>query len=135
MAINIAINGTVTLDESAGLQTGGIAVGAEDNNDSDVLLSTLQSEAPTFYSRLFTSLGLSTTFATANGVAKSAGNYISLSGTGTINSLGFVDSSGAALPVLGSGTGAACNLVALDGGAITLFSRTDAGCQLPGVCL
>src|SRR4051794_4525632 len=68
------INGTVTLDESAGLQTSGIAVAGEDNNDNDVALSLLQSQAATFYNRLFGSggLGLSTSFATQNGVAKSA---------------------------------------------------------------
>src|SRR4051794_29904275 len=60
------INGTVTLDESAGLQTSGVAVTGEDNNDSDVALSALQSQASTFYNRLFGAGGfaLSTTFAT-----------------------------------------------------------------------
>jgi hypothetical protein len=132
MAITITINGTVTYDESVGLQTGGVAVGSEDNNDNDFLLSTLQSGASTFYNRLFGGggLGLSTTLATSIGIAKSADNYITLSGTGTINTLGFVDSSGGALPVLGSGTGAATNLFALDGGAISLFSDATLGSRV-----
>jgi hypothetical protein len=124
MAISITINGSVTLDESAGLQTSGIAVGDEDNNDSDVTLATLQSAVASFYSRLFGALelNLSTAFSTANGVARSATDYISLSGTGGVVSLGFTDSSGAALPIYGVDlVGAACNLTALDGGAITLF--------------
>src|SRR5687767_13455903 len=33
--LSVAINGSVTLDESPGLQTGGVVVGGEDNNDSD----------------------------------------------------------------------------------------------------
>ncbi|MBU6396545.1 MAG: hypothetical protein KGQ75_18410, partial [Sphingomonadales bacterium] len=72
----ITLNGTVTLDESLGLQTGGVATGFEDNNDSDVALSTLQAGAAPFYSRLFdaTELGLSTSFAIQNGVAQSASN-------------------------------------------------------------
>ena len=124
MAISITINGSVTLDESAGLQTSGVGTATEDNNDSDIALATLQTDVASFYSRLFGALelNLSTAFATANGVARSATNYIALSGTGTINSLGFVDSTGAALPVYGvDPTGAACNLTALDGGTITLF--------------
>ena len=40
------------------------------------------------------------TFATANGVARSATNYIALSGAGTITSLGFTTSAGAALPAI-----------------------------------
>lgn len=125
MAISIAINGSVTLDESAALQDSGIAAPPEDNNDSDVTLATLQSAVGSFYTRLFDAgeLALSSTFATANGVARSATNYIALSGTGTITSLGFTTSAGAALPVYGVDlVGAACNLTAVDGGAITLFA-------------
>src|SRR5262245_43329837 len=48
--LSAAINGSVTLDESAGLQTGGIAVPGEDNNDSDVALNQLPT---TFSNRLF----------------------------------------------------------------------------------
>src|SRR5262249_4193339 len=94
-AATITINGSVTLDESPGLQNTGSPAGAEDNNDSDVALATLQSGAATFYNRLFNSaasggLGLSTTFATTNGVAQSASNFITVTGGGTVTSLGFV---------------------------------------------
>jgi hypothetical protein len=131
MAITITINGSVTLDESDGLQVGGVATSTEDNNDSDVLLATLQSQAASFYNRLFTDLGLDPAFATANGVAKSGDTYISLSGTGSVISLGFTTGSGGALPVYGSADpGAACNLVALDGGAITLFSDPVLGSRV-----
>src|SRR5258705_8409076 len=107
MATTITINGSVTLDESSGLQNSGIAVSGEDNNDSDVLLGTLQSGASGFYNRLFDStgtggLGLNTTFATQNGVAKSADNFITVSG-GTITSLRFGHGNGGALPVYGGG--------------------------------
>jgi len=124
----VAINGSVTLDESAGLQVSGVAVAGEDNNDNDVALSTLQSQAPTFYTRLFTGLGLSTTFATQNGVAKSADNFIAVTGTGTITSLGFTKADGSALPVLGGADpGVASGLSAVTGGAITLFADSVLG--------
>ena len=123
----ITINGTLTLDESAALQTGGVAVGDEDNNDQDVSLSTLQSGAATFYNRLFTGLGLDSSFATANGVAESASDFISVSGSG-ITDLGFVDGSGAALPVYGGvDPGVATSLSALDGGSIVLFADSVLG--------
>src|SRR5262249_21488143 len=86
MATTITINGSVTLDESSGLQNSGIPnpVSGEDNNDSDVSLGTLQSTVAAFSNRLFNSaatggLGLSTTFATNNGVAESASNLITVS--------------------------------------------------------
>ncbi len=125
MAISITINGSVTLDESAGLQNSGVGTTTEDNNDSDISLATLLADASTFYTRLFDAgeLNLSNTFATAEGVARSATNYISLSGTGSVISLGFTTNTGAALPIYGVDlVGAACNLTALDGGAITLFA-------------
>jgi hypothetical protein len=125
MAIEITINGTVTLDESAGLQTGGVAVPPEDNNDSDVSLATLQTDAATFYARLN---ALSLDPDNALGYARSASDYITLSGEDSIVSLGFTTSSGAALPVYGGADpGAACNLTALDGGAITLFADSVLG--------
>src|SRR5262249_18168214 len=103
MATTITINGSVTLDESLGLQNSGIPnpVSGEDNNDSDVSLATLQSAVAAFSNRLFNSvatggLGLSTTFATNNGVAESASNFITVSG-GTVASLGFVDGNGGGL--------------------------------------
>src|SRR5262245_26895470 len=69
--LSVTITGSVTLDESTGLQTSGIAVTGEDNNDNDVLVGTLPS---TFSSRLFGApapgLGLSNAFATSVGVGK-----------------------------------------------------------------
>jgi hypothetical protein len=129
MAITININGTVTYDESAGAQVGGVAVGQEDNNDSDVAIGTLPA---TFSNRLFSGLSLNNTLASSISVAKSADNYITLSGPDAINSLNFTTSAGAALPVYaGVATGgAACNLVALDGGAISLFSDASLGGRL-----
>src|SRR5262245_64404926 len=104
MATTITINGSMTLDESSALQNSGIPnpVSGEDNNDSDVSLGTLQSTVAAFSNRLFNSvatggLGLSTTFATNNGVAESASNFITVSG-GTVASLGFVDGNGGTLP-------------------------------------
>src|SRR6516164_10011615 len=134
MATTITINGSVTLDESSGLQNSGIPnpVSGEDNNDSDVALSTLQSTVAAFSNRLFNSvgtggLGLSSTFATNNGVAESASNFITVSG-GTVASLGFVDGNGGALPVFGSGgTGVATSLSAVNGGAIRLFADATLG--------
>src|SRR5262245_12863648 len=131
MATTITINGSVTLDESLGLQNSGIPQSGEDNNDSDVSIATLQTGSTTFYNRLFNSaaaggLGLSTTFATNNGVAESASNLIQVSG-GTVASLGFVDGNGGALPVYTPGvtdptTGVlVTGFSALDGGAIHLF--------------
>jgi len=134
MATTITINGSVTLDESSGLQNSGIPnpVSGEDNNDSDVSLATLQSGASTFYNRLFNSapggLGLSTTFASSNGVAESASNFIQVSG-GTVVALGFVDGNGGALPVYAGvpSGGVATGLSALNGGAISLFADATLG--------
>jgi hypothetical protein len=89
----ITINGTVTFDESSSLQNTGVSVPGEDNNDQDVLLSVLQSEAPAFYSSLFdaTELNLSTTFANACGVDRECDGFITVSGSGAFTSLGFVN--------------------------------------------
>jgi len=127
----ITINGTLTLDESSGLQTGGVPVGAEDNNDNDVSLATLQSGVSDLYARLFGlvadgGLALDSSFATSNGVAQSASDFISVSG-GTITSLGFVDGNGDPLPVYGSSDpGVATGLSAVDGGAIVLYRDASA---------
>jgi hypothetical protein len=127
----IAINSSVTLDETIGLQTGGIASGGDDNNDSDVLLSQLQSQVASFYNRLFTAggLNLDPAFATANGVARSADGMITVTGSGTVTSLGFFATGGAALSVYAGNPllGAATNLSALDGGAIRLFADAVLG--------
>ena len=125
--LSVAINGSVTLDESGGLQTGGVAVAGEDNNDSDVALSTLPAS---FSSRLFGApaggLGLSSTFAAAVGAAESASNYITVTETGAVVSLGFSKADGTALPVFGGATpGVASGLSALNGGAISLFADSS----------
>ena len=125
----VAINGTVTLDETAGLQTSGVAVTGEDNNDNDVLLSQLPAA---FSSRLFGSptagLGLSNAFPTLIGVGKSADGYISVSANGAVTSLGFTKPDGSALPVLGGAApGVASGLSAVTGGAITLFADSSLG--------
>src|SRR5262245_56410339 len=137
----ITINGSVTLDESLGLQNGtGTPPPGEDNNDSDVALSTLQTGVVAFYNRLFNSvpsggLGLNTTFAFNNGVAESASNLITVSG-GTVASLGFVDGNGGALPVYtpgvtDPGTGVlVTGFSALNGGAIHLFEDATSGSGL-----
>src|SRR5438067_1125962 len=135
MATQITINGTMTLDESLGLQNTGIAVGSEDNNDRDVAFSTLQTGALAFYNRLFSStatggLNLSPTFPSDIGVAESSSNFIAVSG-GTVTALGFVDGNGGALPVYSSGvdplTGVLTPLSALNGGAIHLFADPTLG--------
>src|SRR3982750_2237340 len=51
--LSVVITGAVTLDESAALQNTNIAATGEDNNDNDVGLSILQTQAATFYSNLF----------------------------------------------------------------------------------
>src|SRR5262249_38695997 len=136
MTTTITITGSVTLDESLGLQNGSITPTpppGEDNNDSDVALSTLQSAVAAFSNRLFNSaanggLGLSTTFATNNGVAESASGFITVSG-GTVASLGFVKDDGSALPVYaGVATGGvATTLNAVNGGVISLFADATLG--------
>src|SRR6516164_9131618 len=136
MATTITITGSLTLDESLGLQNIG-SPAAEDANDSDVSLATLQSGASAFSNRLFNSvasggLGLSTTFATGNGVAESASNFITVSG-GTVASLGFVKDDGSALPTYaGVATGGIpltgpTSPRAVNGGTISLFADATLG--------
>ena len=129
--LSVTVTGTVTLDETAGLQTSGIAVTGEDNNDSDVAVGSLPSG---FSSRLFGSptagLGLSNAVPTQVGVGKSADNYITVSAPGsTITSLGFTKTDGTALPVYaGVATGGVSStLSALTGGAINLFADASLG--------
>lgn len=127
----ITINGTLSLDETTGLQTGGVAVGDEDNNDNDVTLATLLSGSLTFYNRLFdpSGLNLPTTFASDISVARSAADFISVSGD--VTSLGFVDGNGDPLPVYGGADpGVATGLTALDGGSIVLFADDTLGDRL-----
>ncbi len=91
MTLNITLNGDVTLDESAGLQVGGVGTPTEDNDDDDVTLATLQSDAPAFYNRLFSGgqLNLSTTFPTLIGVAESQDDLISVSSDTPLTDISF----------------------------------------------
>src|SRR3954469_22937535 len=96
MTVQIKINGSVTLDESLGLQNSGIAVSGEDNNDSDVSLLTLQAGAAVFYGRLFNSAAdggpaPATTFPQAGRIAKSSENLLQISATGTVSNVSFTD--------------------------------------------
>ena len=133
MATTLTVNGSVTLDESAGLQNSGTAAGSEDNNDNDVSLATLQANALAFYNRLFNTvanggLNLATTFPTANGVAQSASNFVTVSSGGSVVDLGFVNGSGGAIPVYAAGvTGTATGLTTLAGDAISLFLDPSLG--------
>ena len=117
MSTIITINGTVTLDESAGLQNTGIPVGDEDNNDNDVSLATLMTDptASVFYDRLFGNgvgeLNLDTTFASTIGVAASAEDFVTISSDGSIN--------GASLDVV---DGTASGLFTLDDTEIFLYN-------------
>ena len=116
MAITLT-GDSVTLDESFGLQTGGVPSGAEDNDDNDVAFATLQS---TFAARLFNDtgsggLGLDDTFSQDNGVA--VANLISLSGQSTIT--GFLDGSDNPLPNFTTGTDPTTG--------VYLFADDDAG--------
>ena len=70
MTAKMTINGSVTLDASLGFQNSGVPGSGEDNDDSDVSLSTLQPQALAFYNRLFNGsgpreLGLGMIFATS----------------------------------------------------------------------
>ena len=125
----LVLNGnSVTLDESVGLQTGGVATTGEDNNDNDVLVTSLPT---TFYNRLFNTaatggLELSTTFPTSVGAATNTVG--TLSGGSTL--LGFVTDSGGALPVY---AGAAtpqtvqASFTTVDGDPIFLCIDTSTG--------
>ena len=129
----VTVTGSVTLDESPGLQTGGVAVTGEDNNDSDVTLATLQSQAASLNTRLFGAggLGFSSTFAGAISVAKSSDTFIQVTGGGTVASLGFTKSDGTALPVLGGADpGVSSGLSVVSGGAVTLFADNALGNRL-----
>lgn len=132
----ITFNGTLTLDESGTLQTSGVPDGAEDNDDGDILLSSLQSAVAGFYDRLFGLAGdggldLDDAFAIANGAAKSPDDFITVTENGTLIGVGFVDGDGAALPVYGGADpGVATNLNAVDGGSIVLFQDSSLGNQM-----
>jgi hypothetical protein len=54
MTVTITLNGTMTLDESAGLQNATVPPSVPgDANDNDVSLSRLQSQVSAFYNRLY----------------------------------------------------------------------------------
>ncbi|WP_176593615.1 S-layer family protein [Sphingobium sp. EM0848] len=129
---SITITGTAILDESLGLQTP-----ATSDTGNDIAFSDLQAAATTdadvlaFYNRLFGTgagqLALSASFATANGIAKTADNFISVDAAGgTVNSLGFDDGSGGALPVwtgvANFSAGVLTTFDSVDGGDIRLFA-------------
>ncbi len=87
--MTLLINASVTLDESAGLQTSGVATATEDNNDNDILVGLL----PASMTTRLTALGANTSTA----VGSATGNVGTLGGGSTLT--GFVGDSGAALPV------------------------------------
>ncbi|MER8465110.1 hypothetical protein, partial [Mesorhizobium sp. M1396] len=122
----ITITDSVTLDESSGLQNTNIAIpGIEDNNDNDILVASLD---VTFSTRLFTDLGLSSSFSTTNGAATNT--VATLSGGSTLE--GFVKDDGSALPVYVVGSGAppttvATSFTTLDGEAIYLCIDSASG--------
>ena len=94
MATTLTVNGSVTLDDLLGCRNSGTAAGSGYNNDNDVSLATLQANALAFYNRLFNTvanggLNLATTFPTANGVAQSASNFVTVSSGGSVVDLGF----------------------------------------------
>jgi hypothetical protein len=123
MSVTFNLSGSVTLDESAGQQNGGLPVSAPagDRDDNDVLLSRLQSAASSFYNRLFGTgtgqLGLSTTYPSSVGVAESASTLLTV--TGTFNNLAFTNSTGAPL------NGADSGLRTLDGKKILLYTDSN----------
>ncbi|MER9333921.1 hypothetical protein NKJ06_07910 [Mesorhizobium sp. M0293] len=121
----IIITDSVTLDESSGLQNSGVPVGTEDNNDNDILVASLDA---TFSTRLFTDLGLSSTFSGTNGAATNT--VATLSGGSTLE--GFVQDDGSSLPVYVVGSGApptdiATSFTTLDGEAIYLCIDSASG--------
>ncbi len=95
MAIDITLNGTFTLDESVGLQTGGVPDGTEDNDDNDITLATLLSDAAAFHAYLFTDpAGLNLNTADVIGAAESATDLINVTSAGPLSTLGLTDSAG-----------------------------------------
>ncbi|MES2786879.1 MAG: DUF5801 repeats-in-toxin domain-containing protein, partial [Pseudomonadota bacterium] len=115
MALVITLNGSLTMDESEGLQTSGISVaGVEDNDDNDIDPSLLPSA-------IFSEAGMQVGDVIA--AAASADNFIAITSDNAVSSLGFVKADGTGLPVYGvDAAGVASGISALDGGAISLFS-------------
>ena len=96
------------LDESVGLQS--------DLDDRDMLVSSLPT---TFSTYLFTTLGLSSSFATANGTAHSAASVISFPSTGPVTALTLTDSANGVLDGDDSG------LTTVAGNRILLWATAD----------
>jgi hypothetical protein len=97
MSVVNTINGTYTLDETSGIQNGADATpSSTPRADSDITLATLQADAPAFYTYLFTTSGLSTTFPTNVGVAESSTSLINVQDAsgGAISSIGLTTSTG-----------------------------------------
>ena len=96
------------LDESAGLQS--------DSDDRDVVLSSLPA---TFSTYLFTTLGLSNSFAVANGAAHSAASIIAYPSAGPVAALTLTDSANGLLDGDDSG------LTTVAGNRILLWATSD----------
>ncbi|HVK11482.1 MAG TPA: DUF5801 repeats-in-toxin domain-containing protein, partial [Gemmataceae bacterium] len=110
---------SITHDESAGLQVGGASVPGEDNDDSDVALSNLATMP--FSSRLFGAPagGLGLDPAAAIGVARSAGNVITLDGSQGIFDVALTDAAGDPL------AGTAAGLTTTAGNGIFLYTDAE----------
>ena len=116
----ISVTGSVTHDESDGLQTGLPATATEANNDNDVAnLSALQTNAAALYDRLFTAGGLNLTPpASVNGGGQAVAQVITVTNGAGLNDLKFTDANGDAL------NGAASDLSTINGDAILLYTDT-----------
>ncbi len=87
MPIDIVLDGTSTLDETSGLQTG--ADSSNSTDDTDVSYASL----PTDFTDRLTALGTSSTYPTSVG-ASSAVDVINVTSDGPINTLKLTDSAG-----------------------------------------
>lgn len=133
--VAITINGTVTLDESLNLQTGTDPTNVADGNDVafSALSSSTDPDVLAFYNRLFGAgqLNQSSAFAIANGIARSAANFIAIDAQGgTISGLGFDNGSGAPLTTYAGVPAAGLevpNVTAVNGGAVYLFADSVLG--------
>jgi hypothetical protein len=133
--VAITINGTVTLDESPTLQTGTDPTNVADGNDIafSVMSSSADPDVLAFYNRLFGAgqLNQSSVFATTNGIARSAANFIAIDAEGgLVTGLGFDNGSGVALTTYGGTPSAGLlvpNVTAVNGGAVYLFADSVLG--------
>ncbi len=115
MTTSVTINGTVTLDESSGLQNM-LSIPPGDADDNDVSLTDLMNDATAsvFYDRLFVDLGLDPTFPTDVGVAASAEDFMQVTSDGKLSDveLSVTDAT-------------ASGLFTLDGNQIFLYNDPD----------